>query len=232
MCHSPAPRVQGSLPPPHQSGHTSVTLSLSQVGRYLTPGKKLIVRHSHCSFLPFSAAPYEKRSARHFDHWPARGVVCLDLPQTCERAITLLGCRVEPGPAALRRPLDSSGIGLAAGVGRQPERQRPAPFRGVLPFLRSSHSGEFRRTSSGGAWVRSPGALLYQLRGLRRRPAVAVVCRCGDDYCQRHSLGMEVVPRPQPGLGSHHPGLFGGRNLDRRLLRAPCPGSRHSGAAF
>src|ERR1700728_1048911 len=42
--------VQGSLPPPHQSGHTSVTLSLSQVRRYLTPGKKLIARDSHCSF--------------------------------------------------------------------------------------------------------------------------------------------------------------------------------------
>ena len=123
-------------------------------------------------FAFFSAASrsHEKRSARHSDTGPARGAVCLDLPQTCDRAITLLGRRVDPGPAAFRRAADPGRIRLGTGAGRQPERQRAVSFRAVLPFLRPCHLRESPLGSALAALgVRSSGALLYQLRGLRWR---------------------------------------------------------------
>src|SRR5271156_2568949 len=94
---------------------------------------------SICNSLFFSCprlVAHEKRSARHPDSGSARGAVCLDLPQACDRAVALLGRWLDSRPGALCRSARFRGIELGTRPGRQPEYQRLDPFRTVFLFLR------------------------------------------------------------------------------------------------
>src|ERR1700722_7474616 len=86
-------------------------------------------------FLP-RLVPHEKRNARHSDPLPARGVVRLDLSQTCDRAPALLGHCLDPGPGPLLRVAAPGCVVPGTRAGRLSEHQRPASFRPMLPFLR------------------------------------------------------------------------------------------------